>query len=173
MTRDELVSRGVAWLAGHQDRIDWTFVWERLVELRKSMTALQCERLRHFGYEWLTLPTHRLRSDWDRRLENWIDAGGDDDSLLLIAAEWIMKHRVKKQVPPLAAKVLRATRQPAEFDHVAAWLTEWCRANPNAGQSKFVVGFLRTEQGKGWTPASDTSGWKTLLNWLAPRPRRR
>jgi predicted RNA-binding protein with RPS1 domain len=167
ITRDQLLSRGVAWLEGRDDRDEWTFVWRRLIETRKEATAIQRDELLRFGREWLVLPTNRPRPEWDKLLENWIDAGGDDGELLRAAADWIMQHRDEKQVPPFAAKVLRAAREPAAFDYVAQWLVEWCRAHPDAGQSKFVIGFLRTEQGKGWTPASDTPSWKALLDWLA------
>jgi predicted RNA-binding protein with RPS1 domain len=169
VTRDELLACGVAWLEGREDRSEWAHVWERLVKSRKEMTAVQRDGLLRLGREWLMQPTHRPRPEWDKLLENWIDAGGDDGELLRAAADWIMQHRDEKQVPPFAAKVLRAAREPAAFDHIAQWLTEWGRAHPNAGQSKFVIGFLRTEQGKGWTPDSDMPGWKSLLAWLVPQ----
>ncbi len=165
--RSDLLKLGVAWLEGREDRSEWNYVWQRLVESRNEITAVQRDGLLRLGREWLVLPTNRPRPEWDKLLENWIDAGGDDGGLLRAAADWIMQHRDEKQVPPFAGKVLRAAREPAAFDDVAQWLTEWCRAHPNAGQSKFVVRFPGTEQGKGWTPASDSPGWKTLLAWVA------
>jgi hypothetical protein len=169
ITRDELLTRGVAWLEGREDRNEWAFVWERILESRKASTAAQFDVVLRLGHEWLVRPTNRTRPEWDKLLENWIDAGGDDSELLRAAADWIMLHQRERQVPPLAAKVLRATRVPATFDHIAAWLAEWCKSNPDAGQSKFVIGFLRTEQGNGWTPSSGMPGWKSLLDWLAVR----